>query len=229
MTENKVALSLLGTLSRVASSLFDLYKYSPATPELFQPILQSLKLVTVSLSKKKSTDKEQNAKSKTKKRKAEEEEEEDCNRSASIADLESTMKTINEETAKIISTRDPLRWKKNMVTSLEMVAPKFQLDYTFRKNADLDSEQAKMKGLQRQLKREQKAAVRELRRDSDFLDAERFAERTAAAHKKRNERAANYAFMEQQQATLNQQVRKGHGLMKGGGSSVLKKPRAKRM
>ncbi len=122
-----------------------------------------------------------------------------------------------------------MRWRKMGVTTLSMQTPKFQLDYSFRKDADLDSDRAKMKGLQRQLKREGKAAVRELRRDSDFLDAERFAEKSMGAAKRKDERAANFAFMEQQQATINQQVRVGKGLMKGGGSAAFKAPRAKRM
>jgi nucleolar protein 14 len=70
--------------------------------------------------------------------------------------------------------------------------------------------------------------MRELRRDSDFIDQERYKEQSEANNKRREERVKNWGWMEEQQATINQQVRKGGGLMKGGGTSVFKKARVKR-
>jgi len=60
------------------------------------------------------------------------------------------------------------------------------------------------------------------------LDAHAFAEKTAAHNARRDERAKNFAFMEQQQATINLQVKKQTGLLKGAGSSVAKKATVKR-
>lgn len=142
-----------------------------------------------------------------------------------LATLERAIAT----TDKVRSTRQPLQWRKTSITSIETKAPRFQLDYTFKKDADPDQDRAKVKQLTRQLKREKKAAMRELRRDSDFIDQERYKEQQAAKEFRRAERVKNFAFMEEQQATINLQVRQGKGLMKGGGSSVAKKARIKRL
>ncbi|KAJ1431018.1 nucleolar protein 14, partial [Ochromonadaceae sp. CCMP2298] len=115
-------------------------------------------------------------------------------------------------------SRQSLQWRKDVTVSIETKAPRFTLDYTFKKDKDEDAEKAKMKQLTRQLKREKKAAMRELRRDSDFIDQERYKEETVAADVRRAERVKNFGWMEEQQATINQQVRKGGSLMKGGGS-----------
>jgi nucleolar protein 14 len=132
-------------------------------------------------------------------------------------------------TEKVRGTRQSLQWRKASVTSIETKAPRFQLDYTFKKDVDPDADRAKVKQLTRQLKREKKAAMRELRRDSDFIDQERYKEQQAAKDFRRAERVKNFGFMEEQQATINLQVRKGNGLMKGGGSGVVKKARIKRL
>lgn len=133
--------------------------------------------------------------------------------------------------------RKPLQWRKATTVSIEMKNPRFQLDYTFKKDvssnggvdAASDQDRVKMKQLTRQLKREEKAAMRELRRDSAFIDQERYKEVAAAKEERRAERVKNFGWMEDQQATINQQVRKGNGLMKGGGSGVAKKARIKRL
>ena len=124
--------------------------------------------------------------------------------------------------------RRALQWRKVETKGIETKAPKFQLDYTFKKDADPDADRVQMKQLTRQLKREKKAAMRELRRDSEFLDRERFKEKTEAGDQRRNERAKNFAFMEQQQSEMNMQVRKGGELVRGGGSAAAKKARVKR-
>ena len=115
-------------------------------------------------------------------------------------------------------------WREKSVLDSAVIAknPQYSFNYTFKKDKDEDTERAKMKQLNRQLKRETKAAQRELRRDSEFLDREAFSEKQEAQELRKAERGKNFAFMEQQQATINQQVRMGGGLMKGGGSGVIK-------
>jgi len=125
--------------------------------------------------------------------------------------------------------RQPLQWRKPVTVSIETKAPRFALDYTFKKDNDPDQDKAKMKQLTRQLKREKKAAIRELRRDSAFVDQERYNEERHAKESRQAERHRNFGWMEEQQATINQQVKKGGGLMKGGGSGVLKNARVKRL
>jgi hypothetical protein len=135
----------------------------------------------------------------------------------------SALKTV-KETA---SVRKPLRWRPALKTSLDTVAPRFDINYTFKKDRDSDKDRAKLKQLSRQLKRETKSTTREIRRDADFIDQERYKAESDRRQKLRDERGKNFAWMEDEQATLKQQVRmdkKGLG-MKGGGSGVIKKAR----
>lgn len=124
----------------------------------------------------------------------------------------------------IIKERVPLQWRPVSKVCVETKAPRFDVNYVFRKDTDNDKDRIKLKQLNRELKREKKAAMRELRRDSAFLDNERFQENKQAADARRDERVKNFAWMEEEQATINQQVRKGKGLMemKGGGTGQLK-------
>lgn len=122
-------------------------------------------------------------------------------------------------------TRAPLLWRKMVTSVVDSKAPRFEATYVIKKDADSDKDRAKLKQLTRQLKREKKAAMRELRRDSAFLDQERFQEKQAIATAKRAERVKNYAWLENQQATINEQVRKGKDLLKGGGSAAARGPK----
>jgi nucleolar protein 14 len=121
-----------------------------------------------------------------------------------------------------------LNFRKAAKVSIETKNPRFQIDYKMKKDFDPDASRVKLKQLTREKKREHKAAMRELRRDSDFLDQERTKEKQSHLNKLREERHKNYAWMEEQQATINEQVRKGGGLMKGGGTGMMKKVRVKR-
>lgn len=58
--------------------------------------------------------------------------------------------------------------------------PRFQVDYKLKKDIDPDETRVKLKQLTREKKREQKAAMRELHRDSDFIEQERFKEKSEA-------------------------------------------------
>ena len=138
--------------------------------------------------------------------------------------LESMMK-ISEERR---SSRGVLQWRKSVKVSIEVKNPRFQADYTFKKDLDPDENRAKLKQLTRQSKRETKAAMRELRRDSDYIDQLTYAEQNEKKDKLKAERVKNFGWMEEQQASINMQVRKGGEMMTGGGSSVARKARVKR-
>ena len=137
------------------------------------------------------------------------------------------LETLIKSTESCAEDRVPLRWRPIKKATVEALNPRFDMNYTIRKDRDSDRDRAKLKQLSRQLKREKKSALREIRRDADFIDQERFKMETAKKQALRDERAKNFAWMEEQQATINQQVRKGKGLMKGGGTGVLKRPRIK--
>ena len=138
--------------------------------------------------------------------------------------IELIMKISNE----IKSSRQALQWRKSVKTSIEVKNPKFQADYTFKKDLDPDENRAKLKQLTRQSKRETKAAMRELRRDSDFIDQLSYAEQNEKKDKLKAERVKNFGWMEEQQASINMQVRKGGELVTGGGSAIARKARVKR-
>lgn len=138
--------------------------------------------------------------------------------------LELIMKISNEKK----NSRKSLQWRKSVKISIDTKNPKFQADYTFKKDLDPDEDRAKLKQLKRQSKRETKAAMRELRRDSDFIDQLSYTEQNEKKEKLKAERVKNFGWMEEQQASINMQVRKGGELVTGGGSSIARKARVKR-
>jgi hypothetical protein len=141
------------------------------------------------------------------------------------------------------NSRIPLQWrKKDAALIVEGKTPKYHINYIIKRDREeydnaanggkegngQSKEKLQLKQLTRQLKREQKAAMRELRRDADFIEQEKYQEKVAKTEKKRQERFKNYQWLEEQQATINLQVKKGGTLVKGGGSAAAKKPRVKR-
>lgn len=149
------------------------------------------------------------------------------------------LESIEKKVESIRATRLPLQWRKRTDTmtagsggGIELKAPKYDINYVIKRDRDAannssDKEKLKLKQLQRQLKREKKAAMRELRRDADFIENEQYQRMQRVKEAKQAERQKNFAWLEEQQASINQQVKKGKGLMKGGGSGVAKKPTAR--
>ena len=139
--------------------------------------------------------------------------------------LEKINKRINE----LRLIRKHLMWRPTIKKALPSLAPRYEVNFIPKKDLDPDESKVELKQLNRQLKREKKAAMRELRRDADFLDQEKYKETQENIAKRKENYARNYAWMEEQQATINQHVKAGKGLLKGGGSGVLrKKARVKR-
>ncbi|CAM9522905.1 unnamed protein product [Laminaria digitata] len=145
-------------------------------------------------------------------------------------------------TEKCLSARSALQWRVIEPPALDALAPKFQESYKMKKDGHKDAEQTKLKQLQRQVKRERKGAMRELKRDAVFLEHAK-AEKTEEKEKARQviSRTAaimdltmkrrlreNLTWLEGQQATINQQVKLGGELVKGGGSSLTKRARVGR-
>lgn len=117
----------------------------------------------------------------------------------------------------------PLQWRRALKKDSISIAPAFDLHYTMKKassNSDADVE--KLKALKRQMKREKKASMRELRKDSAFLATEAYREKTQHKAALRDERAKNFAWLQDEQAVFNQQVRMGRVEMRGGGSNGIK-------
>ena len=196
------ARSFLFTSQLLLSELVGTYTNISAFPEMFAPVLQVLSAVRPQ--EKPALSKELQA--------------------SHVTLLESIIRISADRKG----SRSALQWRKNVKVSIEVKNPKFQADYTFRKDLDPDENRAKLKQLTRQSKRETKAAMRELRRDSDFIDQLSYAEQEAKKDKLKAERVKNFGWMEEQQASINMQVRKGGEMMTGGGSSIARKARVKR-
>ena len=80
----------------------------------------------------------------------------------------------------------------------------------------------------REYKREHKAAARELRLDGAFIESERRKNKERKDRKEREKRQKNFAWLEGEQASMNQQVRQGGGLLSGGGTGAARSNRENR-
>lgn len=126
--------------------------------------------------------------------------------------------------------RNPLQWRLAAKKAISTLVPRYDVNYSLQmKNPfDPNKEKAKAKTLTRQLKREQKAAMRELRRDADYVEQEKFAADTKKKDAARAERVKNYGMLEMEQGMINQQVRMGKASdIKGGGSTGVGLKRAR--
>ncbi|DAZ93866.1 TPA: hypothetical protein N0F65_009588 [Lagenidium giganteum] len=131
---------------------------------------------------------------------------------------------IHEALEKCWADRRPLRLQTFAPSVLPSFMPKFDENYTVRKDKTLDREKAQTKQLQRQVKRARKNAARELRRDAEFLAREKHKEESERLSEKRESQKEVRRWLEEQNATFNQQVKKGGHMLKGGGSGAGKKP-----
>ncbi|CAI5721107.1 unnamed protein product [Peronospora destructor] len=123
--------------------------------------------------------------------------------------------------------RRPLCLQSFAPTTLPTFAPQFDENYTVRKDKTAPKDTAQLKQLQRQVKRARKSAARELRRDAEFLHREKQKEEEARLAAKEEKQKEIRRWVEDQNATFNQQVRKGGNMLKGGGSARGPAPRAR--
>ncbi|GMF26175.1 unnamed protein product [Phytophthora lilii] len=123
--------------------------------------------------------------------------------------------------------RRPLRLQSFAPTTLPTFAPHFDENYTVRKDKTAPKDTAQLKQLQRQVKRARKGAARELRRDAEFIHREKQKEEEARLAAKEEKQKEIRRWLEEQNATFNQQVRKGGHMLKGGGSARGPAPRAR--
>uniref|UniRef100_A0AAV1UTV1 Nucleolar protein 14 n=1 Tax=Peronospora matthiolae TaxID=2874970 RepID=A0AAV1UTV1_9STRA len=123
--------------------------------------------------------------------------------------------------------REPLRLQRFAPTGLPTFAPHFDENYTVRKDKMAPKDTAQLKQLQRQVKRARKGAARELRRDAEFLHREKQKEEQTRVEAKAEKQKEIRRWLDEQNATFNQQVRKGGNMLKGGGSARGPAPRAR--
>ncbi|KAI9919443.1 hypothetical protein PsorP6_017668 [Peronosclerospora sorghi] len=125
------------------------------------------------------------------------------------------------------TARRPLRLQTFAPTMVPTFAPQFDEKYTVRKDKTAPKDKAQLKQLQRQVKRARKGAARELRRDAEFLHREKQKEDDARRAAKEAKQKEIRRWLDEQNATFNQQVRKGGHMLKGGGSARGPQPRAR--
>lgn len=94
--------------------------------------------------------------------------------------------------------------------------------YSMSRDKGKKSVQAAIDRTRREYKREHKAITRELRMDASFIESERRKEQAKKEDQARAKRQKNYAWLEGEHASMNQQVRLGGGLLKGGGTGLAR-------
>lgn len=125
------------------------------------------------------------------------------------------------------TSRVPLRRQSQAseeISSIKTLAPRMEDPerYTMSKDAGKKSVQVAIDRTRREYKREHKAISRELRTDAVFIESERRADEEKRDANARAKRQKNFAWLETEAATLNQQVALGGGLLKGGGIGAAK-------
>lgn len=99
--------------------------------------------------------------------------------------------------------------------------------YNLSRDKGKTADRAKYDKHRREYKREHKAVSRELRLDARFIETERRDAKEKRDGKARDKRNKNFAWMESEQAVINQQVAQGGGLLKGGGiGAAIKKKKS---
>lgn len=122
-------------------------------------------------------------------------------------------------------SREPLqRRSENAVEAIKSLAPRMEdpSKYTFSKDKGKAAKQAELDRNRREYKREHKAVSRELRLDAVFVEKERRQEKDNKDKKAKAKRHKNFAWLEGEQATMNQQVAQGGGLLSGGGMGAAR-------
>ena len=90
---------------------------------------------------------------------------------------EAAAAAVSEGLKEAIATRTPLAMQKANAVPLKQFNPVFDDDFQPYTSMDPDRERAEKQKLTRKLKQERKGAVRELRKDGQFLAAERQREK----------------------------------------------------
>ncbi|KUF76096.1 nucleolar complex protein 14 [Phytophthora nicotianae] len=144
-----------------------------------------------------------------------------------VSEVNAVISKLHTRLESCWNARRPLRLQSFAPTTLPTFAPQFDENYTVRKDKTAPKDTAQLKQLQRQVKRARKGAARELRRDAEFIHREKQKEEEARLAAKEEKQKEIRRWLEEQNATFNQQVRKGGHMLKGGGSARGPAPRAR--
>jgi nucleolar protein 14 len=125
------------------------------------------------------------------------------------------------------SRKEPVRRQagsSKIESAIKSLAPRMEdpARYSMSKDTGKKAVQAALDRTRREYKREHKAISRELRMDGAFIEKERRDEHDKKVSKVRAKRQKNFAWLEGEQASMNQQVREGGGLLRGGGMGLAR-------
>jgi nucleolar protein 14 len=130
----------------------------------------------------------------------------------------STAVSAIERHEEAATARPPLqRRSAPTVVSIKSLAPRLESSVTSNKKRSRNDGNAVTTALRHELQRETKAAKRELQWDATLVEQLRRTEQAKRDEAAASKRHRAFAWLEQQQGELNQQVRQGGGLLKGGG------------
>ena len=130
--------------------------------------------------------------------------------------------------AKICPTKRTPICRRGRATVGEMaiktLAPRMEdpTHYSMSRDKGKKSAQAAIDRTRREYKREHKAISRELRMDGAFIEAERRKDQEKRDSKARAKRQKNFNWLKGEVGAMNQQVREGGGLIKGGGTGLAR-------
>ncbi|XP_024521488.1 nucleolar protein 14-like [Selaginella moellendorffii] len=111
-----------------------------------------------------------------------------------------TLELIHKTVEELEKFRQPLQLRLKKPTPIKQFNPKFEEDFAKGRDYDIDRDRAERKKLRRQIQREAKGAARELRKDNQFLAAEKLKERAEAEQEREDKYKKAMAFLEEQEA-----------------------------
>lgn len=161
--DNTHALALLHTFMRLASQAAHLWHQKTGFPEMIQPIVAAL----THLSHQRSTLPSQ-----------------------TLTLLETTQRTIHTIQSTAITDRRPLLLHNHRPLAIKTSIPQFIDNYNPDRHYDPDRERAELSKLKAEHKKERKGAMRELRKDANFMAREQLREKKAkdSAYEKKYKR-----------------------------------------
>ncbi|GIC92609.1 snoRNA-binding rRNA-processing protein NOP14 [Aspergillus udagawae] len=150
-SQNELKLSLIHTFVTLLNSASDLWTGKSAFFEIFEPVQQVLRHVSKSTKGKLS--------------------------SAVQDNLQSTLDKLDSHLSRARVTRRPLLLHNHRPLAIKTAIPKFEETFNPDKHYDPNRERAELNRLKAEFKRERKGAMRELRKDANFVAREKLREK----------------------------------------------------
>ncbi|KAL5337799.1 nucleolar protein 14 [Aspergillus crustosus] len=148
-------LSLLTNLISILNAALDLWSTKPATPEILSQAQSVLTHILTSSTKKEKSGLP----------------------SATVASIQITLSAISKNLETAYKLRRPLALHSHKPLAIKTAIPKFEETFNPDKHYDPNRERAEVNRLKAEYKREKKGAMRELRKDANFVAREKLREK----------------------------------------------------